>query len=183
MRIQRGLVDARYKPDDVEAALRESKLQAWMPAYGVGVGAKDRSLGAFLKKGAAIHGLNWMIYKPQQRTLVSLFIDVNYWKTQTHQALSVPIDHGSSISLFDATKSRHQLFVDHLCAELAIRVEAKGKIVDEWQLPSNKPDNHFWDNLVACMAAASSLGIRRPSDHVERIVPRRPLQRVKSLTI
>lgn len=183
MRIARGCVDARYKPEDVEAAIRESKAGNWLPSYGVGVGAKDRSLGAFLKKGSAIRGQNWMLYKPQMRTLISLFIDVNYWKTQTHQALSVPIDHGSAVTLFNAPRSRHQMFVDHLCAEVAVRVEATGKIVDEWQLPSNHPDNHFWDNLVACMAAASATGLRRATDHVERPKQQRPKQRVKQLAI
>jgi hypothetical protein len=183
MGITRGLVDARYRPEDVEAALIASKSKTFMPAYGVGIGAKDNMLGAFLKKQSVIRGHHWMIYKPAQRNLMAVFVDTNFWKTQTHQSLVVPEEHSSALTLFKAPRSKHQLFVDHLCSEVAVRVEAKGRIVDEWQLPSTQPDNHFWDNLVGCLAAASTTGIRRPTDHVERPRKRGPKKRVKQLAI
>jgi hypothetical protein len=50
------------------------------------------------------------------------------------------------------------MLADHLRSEERVIVEAKGRRVDEWKLPVNKPDNHWFDCLVGSAVAASILG-------------------------
>jgi phage terminase large subunit GpA-like protein len=48
---------------------------------------------------------------------------------------------------------------EHMTAEKVVLVEAAGRKVDEWSNPF-KQDNHWFDCLVGCMIAASTLGIK-----------------------
>lgn len=161
MRIDRGLVDARYKTDSVEAGIQLAKQSQFMPSYGVGVRARDAPMAFWTKKRGVRRGQNWVIQKPDRRLLVSTFYDTNHWKTECHQSLLMPAAHSQSITFYAESKSHHQMLADHLCSERAVRVEAKGRIVDEWELPTNRPDNHYWDNLVACAVAASMCGNKK----------------------
>lgn len=180
--IDRGIVDARWRPEDVEAAIVASKTSVWMPAYGTGIGAKDSPMTQWFRRLAGVRGNHWLITKPERRVLRSVFVDTNYWKTQLYQSLSVPPEHSSALTLYQEKHSHHQLMADHLAAERAVRVEAKGRIIDEWQLPPHKPDNHFWDNVVGCMAAASVLGIRRTAEYVQ-VARKLPHKRVRQLQL
>jgi hypothetical protein len=67
-------------------------------------------------------------------------------------------------------------------AEQAVRVEARGRTIDEWD-NAKRRDNHYWDNLVGCRVAASLSGIRRGSDKdAKRITERRPRRKVRELS-
>jgi hypothetical protein len=165
MHITRGLVDSRY-----------------LPAYGTGIGAKHAPMAKYAKRTGLFRGHHWVMERPSTKLLVSAFVDTNYWKTRCHQALTVPQEHSAAITLYRAPQSHHQLFADHLASERATRVEARGRVIDEWTLPSNKPDNHFWDNLIGCMAAASMSGISREEiDATGPRKPQRPQKRVRQL--
>ena len=69
------------------------------------------------------------------------------------------------------------MIADQCCAEYRIRTAGRGRTVDEWRLPPNKPDNHFLDCLAGSCVAASVLGVKlsglrmtptkRDSDDVE----------------
>jgi hypothetical protein len=181
MRITRGLVDSRYRPEVIHSAIREARQPNWMPAYGVGIGAKHAPMAKYTRRPGLLRGHHWVTEKPEKRLLLSAFVDTNYWKTLVHQALTVPPEHTSAITLFKAQQSRHQLFADHMASERATRVEARGRVVDEWTLPSNKPDNHFWDNIVGCMAAASMCGITREEMNAGHTRKARPKRRVRQL--
>ena len=50
---------------------------------------------------------------------------------------------------------------DHLTAEYRVRTEGRGRTVNEWKLPAHKPDNHWFDCVVGCAAAASMRGVER----------------------
>jgi hypothetical protein len=56
---------------------------------------------------------------------------------------------------------QNRLFADHVTAEYRVRTEGRGRTVDEWKLPANRPDNHWFDWVVGCAAAASMQGIER----------------------
>jgi hypothetical protein len=163
MRLDLGLVDARYKWSHVEAAIIQSRLgNSFVPASGVGIGAKDVPLKLRTPwKGRA--GDFWVWQKPADRLLKSIFVDTNHWKTEIYLGLSVPQAHTSAIQFYDETAQHHQMLADQCCTERADRMEAKGKgrTIDEWELPSNKPDNHFWDCLVGNAVAASVRGIHK----------------------
>lgn len=181
LHLDRGLVDARWKTEIVEASVIESRLSNWVPSYGVGIRAKDAPLDKWTKKRGVVRGNHWLMMKPDRRLCRSAFLDANWWKSQAHQALLVPPEHSGAITLYQETQSHHQLIADQLASERASRVEARGRIVDEWELPTQKPDNHFWDNLVACMAAASMLGVRSVTAEIQKPQPQKPRQRVKQL--
>jgi len=79
------------------------------------------------------------------------------------------------LSIFGRKATPHRLFAEHLTAEYRVRTEGRGRAVDEWKLPAHKPDNHWFDCLVGCAAAASIQGIERvgarmrPSPEPERL--------------
>jgi hypothetical protein len=50
------------------------------------------------------------------------------------------------------------MLIDHLTAEYPVRVEAKGRVVDEWKMAGR--ENHWLDCLVGSAVAASIAGIR-----------------------
>lgn len=64
----------------------------------------------------------------------------------------------SSLALFGDTPAEHRMVADHLTAETPVRVEAKGRTVDEWSLKPDRPDNHLFDCLVGSAVAASIEG-------------------------
>lgn len=163
-RLDRGLVDCRYKTSIVEQAIIESPFAStFIPAFGVGIGAKQMPLR--LRQGLrGQHGKHWVFQKPRDRRLKSVFVDTNYWKQEAYNGLFVPSTHSCAIRLFKAPTSKHQMIADHFCSERAVRVQANGRTIDEWELPSNKPDNHYWDNLVGAMVAANTLGLNKPGE-------------------
>lgn len=159
-----GLVDCRWKPEVVEQALIAAQLNNWMPAWGVGIGAKDNPLTLRTQwKGATGH--YWVSQKPADRALRSIFIDTNYWKTEAHRALTLPITHTQSVGLFRVDHpADHQMWADHVSSERAVKVESKGRKIYEWELPGSKPDNHYWDTFVGSFVAASVRGLHKPED-------------------
>ena len=64
----------------------------------------------------------------------------------------------------------------HLTAEYRVRTEGRGRTVDEWKLPAHKPDNHWFDCMVGCAAAASMQGVERIGAAVQ---PQRERKRLK----
>lgn len=163
MGLDRGLIDSRWQTETIEMALQASNAPQWMPCYGVGIRAKDAPIAVWTKKRGIKRGTNWVLQKPDKRLYVSCFYDTNYWKNAAYDSLTVPQTHSHAVTFYKETISHHQLLADHLTSEVATRVEARGRIVDEWDLPSNRPDNHWWDTLTANFVAASMCGIRKES--------------------
>ena len=158
------LVDGRWRTDDVEAGIIESKSPTAMIAFGVGIGAVQAPIGMWPKKPGRVFGEHWIEDKPARRKRRCLHVDVNFWKSELHGSLSVPEMHSEAVRWYDATATHHQMIADHCCAETAYRVEARNRTVDEWQLKMSTLDNHHWDNLVGCMVAASRRGLKRTRD-------------------
>ena len=48
--------------------------------------------------------------------------------------------------------------------------------MDEWKLPAHKPDNHWFDCVVGCAAAASMQGVERVGAAVQPQGERKPLK-------
>jgi len=65
------------------------------------------------------------------------------------------------LSIFGRKAVQHRLFAEHVTAEYRVRTEGRGRTVDEWKLPAHKPDNHWFDCVVGCAAAASMQGVQR----------------------
>ena len=82
----------------------------------------------------------------------------NYWKTFVHERLGTTMGDPGCLSIFGRKAVQHRLFAEHITAEYRVRTEGRGRTVDEWKLPVHKPDNHWFDCVVGCAAAASMQG-------------------------
>jgi hypothetical protein len=65
------------------------------------------------------------------------------------------------LSVFGRKAVQHRLFAEHVTSEYRVRTEGRGRTVDEWKIPAHKPDNHWFDCVVGCAAAASMQGVER----------------------
>jgi len=75
-------------------------------------------------------------------------------KSFVQERLATPMGNPGCPSIFGRKAVRHCLLAEHLTAEYRIRSEGHGLTVDEWKLPAHRPDNHWFDCLVGCAAAA-----------------------------
>ena len=149
-----------------------------MPAHGRYVGAASRPFNEYSRKKGERIGYNWRIPTVKGKRVVRhLLFDSNFWKSFLHARFAQPFGDAGSLTLFKAKPSVHQMIADQCCAEYRIRTAGRGRTVDEWRLPPNKPDNHFLDCLAGSCVAASVLGVKlsglrmtptkRDSDDVE----------------
>jgi hypothetical protein len=89
--------------------------------------------------------------------MLTLEMDVNRWKSFARdRVLTKPGDPGSW-SLFGSDPKEHQLLADHLAAQFPTLVSGPWGQMEQWAVPPAKPDDHWFDNLVGCMCAASAL--------------------------
>ncbi len=78
------------------------------------------------------------------------------------------------MTLFGEGSNHHRLFADHIAgAETWVRTEGHGRVVQEWNVRPSRPDNHWFDCLVGCAAAASMEGIKLGVERIEASKPRR----------
>lgn len=170
MVIDRCLVDVNWAPskDTVMSFIRQERHPcAVIPAHGRYVGASRNSMMAAARKKGELVGLNWR-YPPRSRgrSVRHLIFDTNWWKSFLHARLATAKGDPGSLTLFGASKADiigHRMFAEQLTAEKPVRVEAKGQVVDEWQIKSVGRDNHFLDCAVGCAVAASMEGVSLPT--------------------
>ena len=81
-----------------------------------------------------------------------------------HESLGLMPGERGSLSLYGSERESHRLFSEHLAAETARLVEFATNKVVEWSPNVNRPDNHYFDSVVYCFAAASSLGLFTADD-------------------
>lgn len=62
------------------------------------------------------------------------------------------------LSLFGTSPEHHRLFAEHLTAEYRVATQERGRTVEEWKQRPERSDNHWFDCLVGCAAAASIQG-------------------------
>lgn len=72
-----------------------------------------------------------------------------------HEHLATAMRDLGCLSMFGRNAVQHRLFAEHLTAEY------RGRTVNEWKLPAHKPDNHWFNCVVGCAAAASMHGVER----------------------
>lgn len=163
-RIDRILVDAGWKPEVVENAIRRTDPRAVIPSRGVAVLASRSPMRSWPKKAGRVFGWHLIEERSAASSLRSFLIDVNYWKTKAHEALGLYPGESGSFSLYGSERNEHRLFSEHLAAETARLVEFATNKVVEWALNINRPDNHYFDTVVYNFAAASSLGLYTADD-------------------
>jgi len=163
MRIGLCLVDQGWLTDVVHQFCRQSAHAALlMPARGHGITASQKPISEYDRKRGDRIGHHWWIPGvARRRALRHVEIDTNYWKSFVHERLATAMGDTGCLSIFGRKAVQHRLLADHLTAEYRVRTEGRGRTVDEWKLPAHKPDNHWFDCVVGCAAAASMQGVER----------------------
>ncbi len=68
------------------------------------------------------------------------------------------------------------MFAEHVTSEYRVKIEGRGRVVDEWKMRPETSENHWLDCLVGCAVAASMQGVVLPGTDVKAVVSR---ERVK----
>lgn len=161
MRIDKCLIDANWGPqtDSVYRAVRQSAhVASVLPSHGKYIGATSKPMSEYQKRDGERAGMHWRTGQAEKRSVTSVSIDVNWWKSFLHNRLCVPMGGKTGLSLYGNRPQLHQILADHLLAEDCIPVEAKGRTVNEWKVRPDREDNHLFDCLVGCAVGASIAG-------------------------
>ena len=156
MRISQVLVDSNWGQSTavVRNFCRSTPFAAQiLPSRGKGVGASGTPMGPRKNRGDR-GGLNWLVGKTAEGVQIEATYDTNFWKTFTSARLRLGLGDPEAI-MFHA--GSHEMLIEHLVSEFPVRVEARGRSVDEWK--SVARENHFWDCLVGAAVAASITGL------------------------
>lgn len=162
LRIERLLIDANWgaSTDTIYNWCRTSPHAAIvMPAHGRYVGASSTPWADYKKRPGERLGTHWLISTATgKRATRHVAIDTNHWKTFVAERLQTAAGDRGALLLAGKAGADHRLLADHLTGEYRVRTEGRGRVVDEWKLRPQRPDNHWWDALVGCAAAASMQG-------------------------
>jgi hypothetical protein len=162
MRIDRILADMGYKPGVAAAVQRKVGGSSFMLAKGVGIRASRKPIAEYARRPGETIGHHWHIPNVNKTgQFPHVLVDVNYWKRFLHEGLATAAGDPGSISIFGRDGRKHELLAEHIArSEKWVEVTGPGGRVWEWSLLPSRPDNHWFDCLVGCAAAASMCGIR-----------------------
>jgi hypothetical protein len=162
LKMGRVLIDANYGYS-TKTVKRFCQVNKWGPilqaTHGRGIKAGDLPIAHWPPKAGERKGHNWLIRQDAEaRGLRHLIYDVNYWKSFIHNRLRLKAPARESLSLWGNDPRQHEMFADHLVAEVPVRTEGRNRTVEEWQEKPDRPDNHLFDCAVGCAVGASILG-------------------------
>lgn len=127
-----------------------------MPSHGRYVGAAGNPFSEYTKKAGDRIGVNWrMPALGKHRSIRHVVYDTNFWKSFLLARLRSPLATAGCLSLNNGRD--HGMIADHLTSESPVRVAARNRTVDEWQLLPGR-DNHWLDCAVGCCVLGSILG-------------------------
>ena len=164
MKIDRLLVDSGYKPGLVAAVKHKVGGAATMLSKGVGIKAGRKPMSSYARRPGEQHGHFWCVPNVSKSSeFPHVQVDVNYWKTFVHAGLATAAGERGAITLFGKKPKDHELFAEHVAhAETWVETQGHGRVVHEWSQRPSRPDNHWFDCLVGCAAAASMCGVKAP---------------------
>ena len=158
-RVGKCLIDANWgeSTDTVYQFCRQSPFAAvLLPSHGKFYGASTTPISQYQHKPGELKGNGWLVTGKAKRGIRYTVYDTNLWKSFLHERLRTPMGDRGCLSLNG--KEPHRLLASHLTSEYRVRVEAKNRVVDEWKLRPDRPDNHWLDTLTGCCVGASMLG-------------------------
>ncbi|MCO6454827.1 MAG: phage terminase large subunit family protein [Pirellulaceae bacterium] len=162
LRIERCLIDANWgsSTDVVYQFCRQSAhAGVVMPSHGRFVGASSQPFSEYKRRPGDRIGHNWrMPNVAGKRAVRHVVYDTNFWKSFVHARLAVSLGDRGCLSLFGDSPELHRLLAEHLASEYRVKTEGRGRTVDEWKARPERGDNHWFDGLVGCAAAASIQG-------------------------
>lgn len=163
LKLERCLVDANWgtSTDVVYQFCRQSKhATVLLPAHGRFVGAGSTPFSEYRRHRGDRIGQNWRMPNVQgKRAVRHVLFDANYWKSFLHTRLAVAMGDPGCWSFFGRDPEAHRLLAEHITAEYRVRVEGRGRVVDEWKQKPNT-ENHWLDCAAGCAVAGSMQGAR-----------------------
>lgn len=157
--LTRLFIDANWgeSRDIVYAFVRNSPHRGViMPSHGKYIGAASEPLNSKHKKKAKCKvGLNWRVDTTRDMPLRHVVYDTNFWKSFFHSRLAAEPGTTGSLTLYKAPPGTHKTFAFHCHAEYPTKTEGRNRIVHEWKLRPDRPDNHWFDCAVGACVAAS----------------------------
>ena len=157
-KIDRILVDAKYKPEIVESAIERSKVTRIIPARGHAVRATGRPMAEWQRKPGRRFGFHFLEEKVENRKYRSILSDTNFWKTRVHEKLALLPTEKGSLTFWGSDNERHRMIAEHCSAEKCQLVSSGTHEVNQWTEKPTRPDNHLFDCLVGSLLAAETLG-------------------------
>jgi hypothetical protein len=124
-----------------------------IPTHGRFVGASGSTMSDRKPEKGERVGAHWRTSTINRQR--HILYDTNSWKTFFAARCKLPVGDLQAFTIHDG---RHEMLLEQLTAEYPTRVEAKGRVVDEWRLIPGR-DNHWLDCLVGSAVAASFHGI------------------------
>ncbi len=124
-----------------------------LPTHGRFVGASGSTLSDRKPDKGERVGANWRTSTIHKQRHV--LYDTNSWKTFLAARMKLPTPDPLAFTIH---AGHHDMLTEHLTAEYPTRVEARGRVVDEWRLFPGR-DNHWLDCLVGAAVAASYVGV------------------------
>ena len=162
LRVGKLGIDANYgkSTNTVKAFCRASRWSSVLvPYHGKFVGASSTPFDQYQKRPGEIVGPGWRLVKPTAGGVRHCNADTNAWKSSALARIKTPIGDPGALTLYGRDGQDHRMIADHLVSEYPVRVNAKGRDVDEWKERPERPDNHLWDCLVGAMVMASMCGV------------------------
>ena len=178
LKIERCLIDANWgqSTDIVYQFCRQSPYAAVLtPSHGKYVGASSLPLTDRKRKPGERLGLNWVMPIPaSKRAIRHVIFDSNFWKSFLSARLAMAMGARGCLSLFGDSPDLHRMAADHLISEYRVKVEGRGRVVDEWKLKPGA-ENHLLDCAVGCCIAASMQGVSLTAVHAGTRQSSRPV--------
>jgi hypothetical protein len=159
MSINNLLVDSGYKPTLVYNVRRKLASPIVQASKGMALRATNKPVAAYQRKPGWRFGDDWYVPSVRgTREYPHVCVDTNAWKSRVHRALSVAPGTRGALTLYGtpATAAEHESFAEQVAAsEYFTEVFAHGRVVNEYKIMPDRPDNHWWDCLVLCAVGAS----------------------------
>lgn len=142
-----------------------------LPAHGRFVGASSSMITDRKPDKGERVGSNWRTSTiGRQRHLL---FDTNAWKSLVAARCKLPKADTQAMTIHSGT---HEMLSEQWSAEYPIRVEARGRTVDEWRLVPGR-DNHWWDCVIGASVAASYIGISAIGAEAKPVAARKVISR------
>jgi hypothetical protein len=174
LRVGQMLIDANWARST--GVVRDfARRSRWgprvLPGHGRFVGASSSMLTDKKPDKGERVGSNWRTSTiGRQRHIL---YDTNAWKSLISARCKLPPADVQSLTVHAGA---HEMLAEQWSAEYPVRVEARGRTVDEWRLIPGR-DNHWWDCVVGAAVAASYIGVSAVGAEARPTAPRKAITR------
>lgn len=171
-------VDAGWKTEVIRRFVKECQAEGdsrWYLSFGRGQ-SQPRGEGSYLHPSKIsadkpFIGDQFYVSRNRKYAMYYVFMNADVWKTNVHEAFSVPPDEPGALSLWDpVTEDERRLqrtYAQHIVAEKAseLIVPGRGPVI-VWDNSTGR-HNHFLDTTYMALAGGYYVGVRVLEDSVD----------------